>query len=400
MNTQNQELQNNPIDQEDEISLFDLALVLVKHKKLLIRLPIALACVALAYGLIAKPIFESTTKVLPPQQQQSSAAMMLSQLGGLAGGAGAALGIKNPNDLYVAMLQSNVVTNKLIQRFKLQQYYDKDYLVDTRKQLDTVSKIASGKDGLISITVEDTSPKMAADLANAYVEELRSLSKVLAVTEAGQRRQFFEGQLEKVKQSLSEAELALKKTQEKTGVLQLEAQGKAMIEALATLRAQVAAKQVQLAAMRNFATDKNPDYQRTQSELDGLQRQLAQMKGGQNEDDVIVSRSRAPEVGLEYLRKVRELKYQETMFELLSKQYELAKLDEAKDGASIQVLDVATPAEKKSKPKRGLLIILAAVGGFFMACVLAFVLEAMRKSKEDPEGKARWDALKSAWKAK
>lgn len=398
MNSQNVEVQNPSADQEDEISLFDLALVLVKHKKLLFRLPLAFVVCALAYGFIVKPVFEAKTTMLPPQQQQSSASAMLASLGGLAGGAGAALGIKNPNDLYIAMLQSRQVADKLIASFKLQEYFEAKTMTDTRKELQEITKIASGKDGLISISVEDHSPKLAADIANAYVAELRSLSKTLAVTEAGQRRQFFESQLLKTKQSLVDAEVGLKQTQQRTGVLQLEAQGKATVEALATLRAQIASRQVQLSAMKNFATDQNPDVQRTRAELEGLQTQLHQLTRGGNDDDVVLSRSKMPEVGLEYIRKMRELKYQETLFELLSKQYELAKLDEAKDGANIQVLDVATPPERKSKPKRATLILLAGIGGFFLACILAFVLEAIGKSKASPEGRLRWAALKQAWR--
>jgi uncharacterized protein involved in exopolysaccharide biosynthesis len=387
-------------EQEEEISLLDLLLVLIRHKKLLWQIPTGFVVLALIYGFVVKPSFEAKTSILPPQQQQSSAAAMLSSLGGLAGGMGASLGLKNPNDLYIAMLQSRAVADQLIARFKLQAYFKAKTLTDTRKFLETATKIASGKDGLISITVEDHSPKLAADLANAYVDELRALSKKLAVTEAAQRRQFFEGQLQKAKQNLADAEIALKQTQQKTGVLQLEAQGKATVEALANLRAQIAARQVQLSAMKNFATEQNPDVQRVRGELDGLQSQLHQLTRGGSDDDVVVSRARLPDVGVEYVRKMRELKYQEVLFELLSKQYELAKMDEAKDGASIQVLDAAIPPERKSKPKRSLLLMLAAVGGFFLACILAFVLEALHKSKENPEGRERWAALKSAWQGK
>lgn len=387
-------------EQEEEISLLDLLLVLIRHKKLLWQIPTGFVVLALIYGFVVKPSFEAKTSILPPQQQQSSAAAMLSSLGGLAGGMGASLGLKNPNDLYIAMLQSRAVADRLIERFKLQAYFKATTMTDLRLRLQGMTKIASGKDGLISISVEDHSPKLAADLANAYVEELRALSKKLAVTEAAQRRQFFEGQLQKAKQGLADAEIALKQTQQKTGVLQLEAQGKATVEALASLRAQIAARQVQLSAMKNFATEQNPDVQRVRAELDGLQSQLHQLTRGGNDDDVVVSRSRMPEVGIEYVRKMRELKYQEVLFELLSKQYELAKMDEAKDGASIQVLDAAIPPERKSKPKRSLLLMLAAVGGFFLACILAFVLEALRRSKENPDARERWNALKAAWQGK
>lgn len=386
-------------DEDDEISLIDLLIVLARHKKLLLGLPLLFAALALAYGLLATPIFEAKTSILPPQQQQSSASAMLAQLGGIAGGAGAALGMKNPNDIYIAMMQSRRLEEKLVQRFKLQTVYEAKTMGGALLSLEGNSKIATGKDGLISIAVEDKDPKLAAAIANAYVEELRALSKVLAVTEAAQRRQFFEGQLVSAKKELANAEVALKQTQEKTGVLQLDAQGKVAIEALASLRAKVSAKQVQINAMKNFATESNPELQRAQAELDSLQSQLADLsKGGEANEDVLLAKSKAPGIGLDYIRKMRDVKYQETLFELMSKQYEIAKLDEAKDGANIQVLDSAIAPENKIKPKRSLLILLALFAGFFIAVLASFILEAFNKMGRDPEQKQRLDLLKNTWK--
>ncbi|MDW5416983.1 Wzz/FepE/Etk N-terminal domain-containing protein [Iodobacter sp. CM08] len=385
-------------DQDDEISLIDLLIVLAKHKKLIFGLPVLFAVLAVIYGLLATPIFEAKTTILPPQQQQSSASAMLAQLGGL-GGAGAALGMKSPNDIYIAMMQSRRLEEKLVERFKLQTVYEAKTIGDTLAALEGSSKIATGKDGLISIAVEDKDPKLAAAIANAYVEELRNLSKVMAVTEAAQRRQFFEGQLLGAKKELANAEVALKQEQEKTGVLQLDAQGKMAIEALGALRAKVSAKQVQINAMRNFATESNPELQRAKAELDSLQTQLADMgKGGDANEDVLLAKTKAPGIGLEYIRKVRDVKYQETLFELMSKQYEIAKLDEAKDGANIQVLDAAIEPERKSKPKRAILVLLALFGGFFLAILASFILEAFNKMGTNPEQKQRLDLLKKAWK--
>jgi tyrosine-protein kinase Etk/Wzc len=386
-------------DQDDEISLIDLLIVLAKHKKLILGLPVVFGMLALVYGLVATPIFEAKTTILPPQQQQSSASAMLAQLGGLAGGAGAALGVKSPNDIYLAMMQSRRLGEKLVERLKLQSVYKTKTIGDTLSVLEGRSKVVSGKDGLISIAVEDKDPKFAAAIANAYVEELRSLSKVLAVTEAAQRRQFFEGQLFSAKKELANAEVALKQEQEKTGVLQLDAQGKVAIEALAALRAKVSAKQVQINAMRNFATESNPELQRARAELDSLQTQLADVsKGGAENDNALLSKSKAPGIGLDYIRKMRDVKYQETLFELMSKQYEIAKLDEAKDGANIQVLDSAITPERKSKPKRSMIILMALFAGFFLAILASFILEAMNKMGTNPEQKQRLDLLKNTWK--
>ena len=193
--------------------------------------------------------------------------------------------------------------------------------------------------------------------------------------------------------------MALKQTQEKTGVLQLDAQGKVAIEALAGLRARVSAKQVQINAMKNFATANNPELQRAQAELDSLQTQLADLsKGGEENEDVLLAKSKAPGIGLDYIRKMRDVKYQETLFELMSRQYEIAKLDEAKDGANIQVLDSAIAPENKSKPKRGVLILISLFAGFFIAVSVSFILEAFNKMARDPEQKQRLDLLKNTWK--
>ena len=272
--------ETNANQSEDEISLLDLLIVLAKHKKLILGLPFAAAVLAAGISLLMSNIYTATARILPPQQQQSTAAAMLGQLGALAGAAGGSLGIKNPNDLYVGMLKSRTVADNLISQFKLQALYETETMVETYMALDKVSNIAAGKDGIISIDVDDEDPKRAADMANAYVDELYKLTQNLAVTEASQRRLFFEKQLKLAKDELAGAEVAFKQTQEKTGVLQLDAQGKAMIEAVGMLRAQIAAKEVEVGALRTFATEQNPDYLRIKQELSGLRAQLGQVRNG------------------------------------------------------------------------------------------------------------------------
>src|SRR6266581_8087932 len=184
---------------DDEISLLDLLIVLAKHKRIVFGVPFAVAVVAAIISLLLPNIYTGTTRILPPQQSASAAAALLNQLGGalggLAGAAGGTLGIRNPNDLYVGMLKSRTVADNLIVRFELAKVYDEDYLSETRKRLAKETTITSGRDGIIAIEVDDKNPKRAADLANAYVDELMRLTKVLAVTEASQRRLFFERQL-------------------------------------------------------------------------------------------------------------------------------------------------------------------------------------------------------------
>jgi tyrosine-protein kinase Etk/Wzc len=380
---------------DDEIHILDIVLVLARHKRVLWLVPSLFVVVAIVYAFVATPLYEAKTSVLPPQQQSSAA---LSQLGGLAAVAGGSLGLKNPNDLYIAMLKSRDVGVSLIQRFKLQERYETRSRDDTLRALEKVALIDSGKDGLINIAVTDPSPDVAASIANAYVDELRRVSKTLAVTEAAQRRLFFETQLRDTRKNLSDAEISLKQLQQKTGLLQLEAQGKVNIDATANLRAQIAARQVELVAMKNYATDQNPAVQRVRGELEALQAQLRQLSRN-GDDDSLFSRRGMPEAGLEYVRKTRELKYQEMLLDLLSRQYELAKLDEAKDGANIQVLDKAVPPENKSKPKRVLLVLLALFAGVFLGLVLTFIRESLQRLKSNPKQRSRLAEIRAALKA-
>jgi uncharacterized protein involved in exopolysaccharide biosynthesis len=331
--------------------------------------------------------------VLPPQQGQSGAAALLSNLGGLAGAAGGLAGLKNPNDLYVGMLKSRTVADAMIARFDLQKHYETKALVDTRKKLESLTTIAAGKDGLISVEYEDEDPKFAADVANAYIEELYKLTQTLAVTEASQRRLFFEQQLNHAKEKLAAAEVSLKELQEKTGLLMLSEQSKASIESVARLRGQIAAKEVQIQAMRAFATSQNPDLKFAESELGSLRAQ--QVKLSQSEPgDILVPPSKIPGEGLEYVRRVREVKYSEVVFEVLAKQYELARIEEGKNASLIQVLDKAVTSDKKSKPKRGLIVMLATVAGFFLAVLSAFVSEAVVRARRDADTAQRLDELK------
>ncbi len=386
------------IDIEEEISLLDLLIVLAKHKKLILGLPLLAAAVALVVSLQLPNIYTATTKILPPQQAQSSAAAMLGQFGGLAGAAGGALGIKSPNDLYVAMIKSRNVADRLIERFKLKTLYKQKTTTGTYKKLEGISTISSGKDGIISIEIVDKDPVLAANIANAYVEELYRLTQTMAVTEASQRRLFFEKQLKIAKNELATAEVALKQTQESSGVLSLGDQGKEMIQAVGTLRAEIAAKEVQLGAMRTFATEQNQEYILVQRELAGLRGQLAKLERGGEAG--LVPTGKLPEAGLMNIRRLRDVKYYETLFELLSKQYELARVDEARDASMIQVLDKAVPPDVKSGPKRALIVIVTALATGFLAVILAFLKEANEKAKQNPEQAERMARFRKhlAWR--
>lgn len=372
---------NNPatqsaIEEDDSISLIDMIAVLARHKRLLIGLPLLAALVGLGISFILPKIYTARTVLMTPQQSQSGAAAMLGQLGALAGAAGGAIGVKSPTDMYVGLLKSRSVADRLLERFDLQKIYDEKLPSNARKELAKNTVVLAGKDGLITIEVDDEDPKRAAAIANGYHEELGRLTRTLAVSEASQRRLFFEKQLLQARDELTRAEFDLQKTQEKTGVIQLEGQAKAIIEGAAQLRAQIAAKEVQLGSMRTFATAQNPDYQRVQQELAGLR---AQLKGREQEPgdkgDVLVATGKVPQVGLENLRKIREVKYHEAIMEIMARQFELAKVDEAKDSAVIQVVDSAIEPDRKSKPKQAVITFGAFFGALLFALLLIFFLE-------------------------
>ncbi|NDP40895.1 MAG: lipopolysaccharide biosynthesis protein [Rhodoferax sp.] len=373
------------VEEDDEISLLDLLQVVADNLRLLVLAPLTAGLLALGISFAIAPTFTATTKFMPPQQQQSAAASMLSSLGALGGLAGAASGLKNPADQYVAFLKSRSVQDVLIERFKLMERYESKLKTDARTTLEDVSKIASGKDGLITIDIDDKDPAFAAQLANAYVEELGLLLGRLAVTEAQQRRVFFEKQLTNAKDNLVKAEQALGASGVNSSVLKSTG---AAVEAVARLRAQITAQEIKLASMRGYLTESAPDFKQAQTELSALRGQLGRAEqsepatGGANSD---------------YIAKFRDFKYYETLFEMFAKQYEMARIDESREGAVIQVLDVAQPPERKSKPKKALIALMTTLAVGFALLLFVFIRQALRGAGQDQESAEKLARLRRAW---
>jgi len=387
------------VEDDDEISLLDLAIVLAKFKKLILGLPVLVGALTVGVTLLMTPIFTATTAILPPQQSQSTASALLGQLGGLAGIAGAAAGIKNPSDLYVGMLKSRTVADAMIARFDLVNYYEAELTQDARKSLEGVSSFSAGKDGIITISVDDKDPELAAKMANAYVEELNKLTEVLAVTEASQKRLFFERQMVDARDRLVAAEIEARSAMERGGLASIDAQGQAMIGVTARLRGQISVKEVEIGAMRAFAAEENPRLKAAQQELLALQTELARIEGASAlREGQAGAESSAGATNLQLLRNV---KYYETLYQMLAQQFELAKIEEAKDSALIQVLDAAIPPERKSKPKRALIVILAVLAAGFVAVLIAFMKEAALRAADDPESAERMRLFKKylSWRS-
>lgn len=387
------------LNQEDEISLLDLLIVLAERKRTILGAAAIFAIVAVVVSLLLPKRYTATVTLLPPQQSSSMGSLLASQLGnlgGMAALAGGSLGLKNPNDMYVAMLKSRTVEDAMIQRYGLMQEYEKKYLSDTRKAFEKYTNVdGSGKDGLLHISVEDRDPRRAAELANGYVDQFRKLSEHLAISEASQRRLFFQQQLEQAKDKLANSEEALKETEQKTGLIQLDSQARALIESAASLRAEITAKEVQIEGMQTYATGQNAQLIQAQRELDELRAQLAKLGGSEESSGLIVPKGKVPEAGLEYMRKLRDVQYYQTIFEILAKQFEVAKLDEAKEGALIQVVDPAIPPDKRSSPRRGLIVIVSTVLGFFCGIFIALIQASMVHIRKDPEVASKFSMLRT-----
>jgi len=392
-----EDTQNRDRIEEDEINLLDLAIVLLKRKRFIIRFTLIVAVITAVISLILPSIYRAETKMLPPQSSSTGmAAQILSQLGGAAGALGGIAPVKTSGALFIELLKSNSVLDRIIDRFDLIKLYKTKTRERARNLLLGALKAEEDKkSGLISVKFEDKDPKRAAQIANAFVEELKNVNKGLAVSEASQRRLFFEEQLQDVKVSLAKAEEDMKTFQEKTGVLQAEAQAKAVIENIALLRAQIAAKEVELRVLKTYTTQNNPDLYKAEEGLKAMRAELAKLetKGGGGHNPLMPI-GRMPSVGTEYLRKLRELKFNETLYELLLKQYELAKLDESRDATVIQVVDKAEPPEKRYKPKRRQMVMIATVCAFFVSIFAAFLMEFMEKTKSNPENYERIENIK------
>ena len=372
--------------EDDEISLLDLLQVVADNLRLLVLAPLAAGLLALGITFAMTSTFTATTKFMPPQQQQSGASAMLQSLGALGGLAGAASGLKNPAEQYVTFLKSRSLQDALIDRFSLTEHYQTKFRTDTRSALGSSARITAGKDGLITIDLDDKDPQFAAQLANAHVEELGRLLNRLAVTEAQQRRLFFEKQLGNARDNLIKAEQALKSSGVNSSALKASPQ--AAVEGLAKLKAGITAQEIKLASMRGYLTESAPDFKQAQTEMLAMRGQLLRAEKGEpastGEDS-------------DYVAKYRNFKYHETLFELFAKQYEMARVDESREGAVIQVLDTAQPPERKNGPKKALIAILTSLSIGFALLMFVFVREAIRTAAQTPESAEKIARLRHAW---
>ena len=402
---------------DDEINLMDIMLVIAKYNRFIMAFTAASIVLALIYVMLQLFSYTARTVILPPQtKSDSSMGALLGNLGGLNAMPGAgALGLKNPSDMYLGMLKSRTLADRVIAKLDLQKHYKTKTMTKTREVLKYASNIAAGKDGFIAVEYSHSDPIMAANIANAYIKELDGLNSTLAVTEAAKRRLFYEKQIKETSVSLSQAEVAMKQTQRKTGWYEFGGFDVAMASGGAggaassgarvnasvlmkveEMRAQITLKELDLASKRAYMTEQNPEYVRSLATLAALKANLTKLEGSTNASgaDVKVPVSQLSDIGFAYIHQLRDLKYKQSLMELYSKQFEMAKMDEAKESPLVQVVDKALPPEERSAPKRAQMMVIATLLALVISIMLAFIMNSLDTAKQKPESAERLNLLR------
>ena len=383
-------------------ALLSLIQIALRHRKLFLFVSSTLILLVSAVAVVLPNLYTASVVIMPPQSNSTGAAM-LAQMGNLGAltSIGGGLSIKNPNDMQVSLLKSRTVEDAMVARFHLLAEYHKRHVSAACKRWEKMTSVDNGlKDGLIRISVIDRDPRRAAELAGGWIEEYRRLTASLAVTEASQRRLFYEQELSAARNELTRAEDNLRDTEQRTGVLDLDGQARSMIASAAMLRAQIAAKAIEIRAMREFATGENPDLARAEQELTGMESQLAAMDVNSDRatGDLISPRGKITQAGLDYERALREVKYHEAMYELLMRQYEVARVDEARQGSLVQIVDPAIVPDRPSSHYRLWVFIGGLVLAFPVALLAALTTEAISVARRLHRRYGCWMAvLEGGW---
>ena len=381
------------------------------RRKFLFRAGVAGLLVSTLIAFLIPKCYTSTARLMPPDEQSTSGTAMMAALAsrtgaGLGSVASDLLGLKSSGDLFIGVLRSQTSQEHIVNQFDLQKVYGKRLITDARMQLDENTSISEDrKSGIISISVTDHSPQRAAAIANAYIDELNSLVSQLSTTAAHRERVFLEERLKVAKRDLDDASNQLAQFSSKNNTLDIQTEGKAMLDAAATLAGQLTAAQSELEGLRQIYTDNNARVRDLNARVAELRNQLQKLSGTEGNgpknataepmaaDDPVSGQGNSanmpfptirnlPLLGAKYSDYYRRAKVQETVFELLTEQYELAKVEEAKETPSVKVLDPGQVPEKKSFPPRLLIMFLGAFLVFSMS--LVWVLGAERWRTADP----------------
>jgi len=376
--------------------LLDYLTVVWKRRWLIVGICMCSAGAAFMISLLLPKIYESTATVLPQLESNEAGSMaaLLSATG--AGGAAQSLGISlpgapaTPTDIFIAILKSRTMADAAVKQFNLMDVYQSRTPEDARRDLQAATQISLTKEKVIKVTVEATSPQLAADLANFYVNNLDRLNRTLTISKATHNRRFIEQRLNETQVSLVKAEEDLRDFQTKNKTVAVEAQSKAMIEAAAHVQAQIAAHEVQLEAMSSYLSPDNPQLVPIRTTLQELRKQLYMMESGKGGkgmlpgDRLHPAMITVPALALDYGRLMRELKVQETLYTLLTSQYEQAKLAEARDTPTVQVLDSAVPPERKIRPVIRKNVLISGLLSLLFSVFFTFTWEAIVRGKARP----------------
>jgi len=376
-----------------EATVSDYARVVWRQHRLVLAALVLALLVAFAMTIVTPKRYEAVATLITPRENASASLLSgLAAASGILQQAPATLpSSMMPNrDLILGVLKSRSVAQAVSERFGLAARYRVRYAEDAVRRVRDATTVTTSREGVVSVTVEDTDPKLAADMANFYVEEVDRRVAQYSIGEAGRQRVFLSQQLARTKVDLDEAEQSLRRFQEQNRAIVLQEQTRGAIEAAARLKGEILAAEVQLQVMRSFATDANPEMMALRRRIDEMNRQFGQMNYGagvatdssdrRRARDFTVPFAKVPELGLELARLMREVKIQETLVGLLTQHVEQARLTEAKDLPIAQVLDRAVPAERHSRPRLSINLAIGTMIGFAAGCLLAFIREARGRS--------------------
>lgn len=365
--------------------------VLVKWRKFIGKNVLIIVLVAAIISLIVPQKYTASATILPPSGEQSTMLGLLSasipgDLAGLTGMAGVLPGVATPSDLYAAIMTSGSIKGSIIRKYDLKREFKVETMSDAVKALDGITSIQVTPEGLITVAVTYTDKYLAANIANSYLEELDKFNTETAMTVGKRYRLFIEERLNDNLDSLRYAEEMLRKFQEKHRTIALDIEVENAIETIADLKRQIILLEAKKGAIAASSKYENPNLYAINKELKELKKQLSKIEFGSNETDTtgknqefgigsFVPFSKIPEVSLEYARLYRNVVVHETIYELLTQQYEQAKIMELKDTPTVQFLDRAGPPEKRSLPKRRVITFIALVLSLLASIFVVFVID-------------------------
>jgi len=369
------------------ITLYDYLEVIRRRSRLIgVIIGSAVVC-SVIISLILPNRYVARTSIIPPQDGSLpvSASMMSSLPSSFSSIASGLLGSSTQSDLWVGIIKSRNVGDAIIERFNLMELCGKDTMVDTRRELAKNINVDSSDEGIITLTVEDLDPERAAEMANAFAEQLDRVNKELVVSSGGRMRSFVQKRLAEAAMDLRETEELIRAFQAENKAVKLDEQSRAIIEAIGSVKGELMSNEVELHTLLSYATPSNPRVQLLKARSEQLRRKLNELdvgsKGGEGRS-VLIPTSEIPDLALRYARLLRDVKIQETLFELLTQQYEMARIQEASDRPTVEVLDRATPPDKKAKPRRLLIVFLSTFLSVFVGIFTVFTADYFERARE------------------